>query len=116
MMNIKPKIKIHAGFTTTVGQELEDDCFAFVKGDIVNNIGSLDPNSVYYTAFATLSTDSVVEQKPALKTEKFWGKVNGPDIEDVIKTVNKAAIRQLKECVGEIADAVLDDLSSIHET
>lgn len=116
MMNVKPKIKLHAGFTTTVGQELEDDCFPLVEDGIVNNVGRLESNSVYYTAFATLGTDSCVEQKPALKTEIFWGKVNGPDIEDVIKMVNWAAIRQLKECVGEIADEVLADLSSIHET
>ena len=34
MMNIKPKIKIHAGFRTTVGQELSDDCFPLVEDGI----------------------------------------------------------------------------------
>jgi hypothetical protein len=115
MMNIKPKIKIHAGFKTTVGQELSDDCFCLVKDGVVENVSRLDSNSVYYTAFATLSPDSVGDQKPALKTEVFYGKVNGPDIEDVIKMVNKAAMYQLKDCVYEIANAVLADLSSIHK-
>lgn len=115
MMNIKPKIKLHAGFRTTVGQELTDDCFCLVKDGVAENVGRLDSNSVYYTAFATLGPDSCVEQKPALKTEIFWGKVNGPDIEDVVKMVNKAALYQLKDCVCEIADAVLADLSSIHK-
>jgi hypothetical protein len=115
MMNIKPKIKIHAGFKTTVGQELSDDCFCLVKDGIIENVGRLDSNSVYYTVFATLSSNSVGEQKPALKTEVFYGKINGPDIEDVIKMVNKIAMRQLKDCVYEIADEVLGDLSSIHK-
>jgi hypothetical protein len=115
MMNVTPKIKLHAGFKTTVGQEFAEGCFPLVKNDTTTNVGHLEPNSVYYTAFATLSSNSYGENKDAVRTEIFWGKVNGPDIEDVIKMVNKAALYQLKDCVCEIADAVLDDLSSIHK-